>query len=262
VVAVATVVVAGVVPATAQEAELSDVPPSHPFFEETMWLADQGVTTGYEDGSFRPGEAISREAMAAFFFRFDGASAGAADPGFSDVSPSDPFFDEIAWLAAPPGPTDTRSVESPPMAATWRCDTNGSCDVFVRDMVAGSTERVSVTSSGCQADWDSLLPSISADGRHVAYSSIASNLVPGDTNGVADAFVHDRRDGTTARVSVSAQGLEANDGLSGFTGLVFASTAVSADGRYVGFRTDATNLVPDDANGAIDVLVRDRGTGG
>jgi len=132
-------------------------------------------------------------------------------------------------------------------------DTNGTADVFVRDRRAATTTRVSVSSTGAQADKESYWPSISADGRHVAFSSEAANLVPGDTNGTADVFVRDRRAATTTRVSGSSTGAQGNG--------VSYGAAISADGRYVAFYSDAANLVPGDTNGATDVFVRDRRAG-
>jgi Tol biopolymer transport system component len=70
--------------------------------------------------------------------------------------------------------------------------TNGTVDIFVRDRLMGTTERVSVDSNGTQANYDSYSPDISGDGRYVAFQSLASNLVSGDTNGVSDVFVRDR----------------------------------------------------------------------
>jgi Tol biopolymer transport system component len=133
-------------------------------------------------------------------------------------------------------------------------DTNGAWDVFVRDRVAGGTARVSVSSTGAQANGNSGWPSISADGRYVAFSSEASNLVPGDTNGVTDIFVRDRVAGGTTRVSVSSTGVQANGNS--------AWPSISADGRYVAFQSEATNLVPGDTNSAPDIFVHDRVTGG
>ena len=129
-------------------------------------------------------------------------------------------------------------------------DTNAVSDAFVYDRVTGTTERVSVSSAGAEANGTSFAPAISADGRFVAFPSEATNLVPGDTNGVTDVFVRDRLTGTTERVSVSSAGAEAN-------GTSFAP-AISADGRFVAFPSEATNLVPGDTNGATDVFVRDR----
>jgi Tol biopolymer transport system component len=115
------------------------------------------------------------------------------------------------------------------------------------------TQRVSVSSSGAQADGDSLLPSISEDGRYIAFSSIADNLVPGDTNGVTDIFVRDRLTGTTERVSLDSAGVQGNGWSS--------SPSISGDGRYVAFQSEASNLVVGDTNGATDIFLRDRWTG-
>jgi Tol biopolymer transport system component len=130
-------------------------------------------------------------------------------------------------------------------------DTSMSGDIFVRDLVAGTTGRVSVDVTGATPNGDSFGCSISGDGRLVAWVSNASNLVAGDTNGVMDAFARDRLIGVTARMSVSSKGGQAN----GDSGLTLA-TALSADGRHVGFSSDATNLVPGDVNGVTDVYVR------
>ena len=134
-------------------------------------------------------------------------------------------------------------------------DTNGAWDVFVRDRDAGTTERVSVDSGGMQGNDNSGTHgfSISGDGRRVAFASLASTLVPGDTNGAMDVFVHDRISGTTERVSVDSGGLQAN-GSSLYP-------AISADGRYVAFESDASNLVAGDANMARDIFVHDRVSG-
>jgi Tol biopolymer transport system component len=132
-------------------------------------------------------------------------------------------------------------------------DTKPWWDVFVHDRMTGATERVSVNSSGKQGNEDSCCPSISADGRYVAFHSEANNLVPGDTNGRGDVFAHDRQTGVTERVSVSSSGVQGNDWSSGHS--------ISADGRYVAFHSEANNLVPGDTNGTLDVFVHDRMTG-
>jgi hypothetical protein len=136
-------------------------------------------------------------------------------------------------------------------------DTNGLTDVFVRDRQTGTTERVSVSSTGGEADQSSRSPSISADGRYVSFDSTASNLVDGDTNGFLDVFVHDRQTGTTERVSVDSAGNEGND--HSFSSYYHAS--LSADGRFVAFESGASNLVPDDTNATQDVFVHDLQTG-
>ena len=120
----------------------------------------------------------------------------------------------------------------------------------------GIIERVSVASSGAEADSVSDMPAISADGRFVAFVSLASNLVPDDTNDASDVFVHDRRTGTTERVSVSSRGRQ-GDGNSGLVG-VAGYPAISADGRFIAFPSDATNLVRGDTNNTTDVFVHDR----
>jgi Tol biopolymer transport system component len=129
-------------------------------------------------------------------------------------------------------------------------DTNGAWDDFVRDMLTGTTERISVDSAGSQADHSSFEVSISPDGRYVAFSSYADNLVAGDMNGTEDVFVRDRLNGTTERVSLDSSGNEAS-----FT------PSISADGRFVAFSSYADNLVAGDTNLDADVFVHDRQTG-
>ena len=132
-------------------------------------------------------------------------------------------------------------------------DTNGRTDAFVHDRVSGVTERVSVASGGTQADGDSYPTSLSADGRYVAFWSHADNLVPLDTNKVADVFVHDRQTGTTERVSVDSTGMQSN----GFS----SNASIGAEGRYVAFDSEGSNLVLGDTNARLDVFVHDRQTG-
>jgi Tol biopolymer transport system component len=132
-------------------------------------------------------------------------------------------------------------------------DTNGDYDVFVHDRQTGATSRVSVSSDGSEGNSYSLFPVISADGRYVAFASNAGNLVPGDTNGIYDIFVHDRQTGATSRVSVSSDGSEGNDSS--------ARPSISADGRYAVFSSVAGNLVSGDTNGFEDIFVHDRQTG-
>ena len=132
-------------------------------------------------------------------------------------------------------------------------DTNGASDIFVHDRETGKTTRVSVRTNGKQGDADSSDPSISSDGRYVAFESMATNLVNKDTNGASDIFVHDRETGETKRVSVRTNGKQ-GDGDSDFP-------SISSDGRYVAFESDATNLVNKDTNGKCDIFVHDRQTG-
>lgn len=110
------------------------------------------------------------------------------------------------------------------------------------------TDRVSVAADGAQASGASANPSISANGRFVAFDSVASNLVQNDTNGVSDVFVKDLMTGAVIRVSVDSNGFEGN-GASGYP-------SISADGMTVAFESSATNLVPADTNAVTDVFVR------
>src|SRR5690606_19126804 len=91
-------------------------------------------------------------------------------------------------------------------------DTNGQPDIFVHDRQTGQTTRVSVASNGTQSNNGSYKPSISADGRYVAFESNANNLIANDTNGRTDIFVHDRQTGQTTRVSVASNDTQVNNG--------------------------------------------------
>jgi Tol biopolymer transport system component len=139
-------------------------------------------------------------------------------------------------------------------------DTNGRSDVFVRDMRTGTTTRVSVASDGTQANGDSDNAGISLNGRRVAFHSTASNLVDGDTNGRGDVFMRDLVANTTARLSVASDGTQGNGDSGSYMmdpGGFPSRISVSNDGRYVAFRSAASNLVPSDTNGAWDIFVRD-----
>src|SRR4028119_356115 len=109
---------------------------------------------------------------------------------------------------------------------------------------------VSVDSAGNQGNTNSQDASISAAGRFVAFQSYASNIVPGDTNTSYDIFVRDRLTNTTTRVSVDSAGNQADLNSDG--------ASISADGRFVAFNSDASNLVPGDTNNSFDIFVRDR----
>jgi hypothetical protein len=133
-------------------------------------------------------------------------------------------------------------------------DTNGVSDVFVRDLSAGTTRRISVSSAERQADTESLGGvAITPTGRYVAFTSTASNLVAHDTNGNRDVFVRDLAHGTTRRVSLTDAGRQGRLGGD--------APAISADGRYVAFMSFSDNLVPRDTNRHGDVFVRDRSRG-
>ena len=117
----------------------------------------------------------------------------------------------------------------------------------------GDLARISLSSEGLQGNETSGLPSISADGRYVAFASYASNLVAGDTNGSFDIFLHDRQTGETKRVSVTSSGTQGNGSS--------MDPCLTADGRYILFRSDASNLVSGDTNDRTDVFLHDNQTG-
>lgn len=136
-------------------------------------------------------------------------------------------------------------------------DTNGSHDLFVRDRVAGTMQRVSVGTGGAQAIRESFGGWISDDGRYVAFNSFARNLVPNDTNGISDVprtddpgsdiFIRDLLLQTTERVNLDAAG----DPSIGYA----AHPILSGDGRAVTFASLAP-LVPGDTNAQWDIFVR------
>lgn len=133
-------------------------------------------------------------------------------------------------------------------------DNNEQSDVFVRDRKTGAIERVSVDAEGAESIGLSREAAISASGRFVAFESMAPTLVPDDGNGAFDVFVRDRKRGTIRRVSVGSGGTEAHGGDS-------ANPSISANGNFIAFQSDATDLVPDDGNGKTDVFVHDRKLG-
>lgn len=167
------------------------------------------------------------------------------DPG-NDVSDAPSISEDGRYVAFTSKATDLIAL-----------DTNGRRDVFVRDRVAGTTVRVSVSSAGVAADRDCENPSISRDGRWVAFDSTATNLVAADGNGVRDVFLHDRdvdEDGifdepgqvSTIRASVDGLGLERTRASS--------VPSVSAGGEYVAFQGNKSS-------GQSDILIFDAAAG-
>ncbi|MFO8008731.1 MAG: tectonin domain-containing protein [Candidatus Brocadiia bacterium] len=131
-------------------------------------------------------------------------------------------------------------------------DTNAEPDIFVYDRQLDTIERVSVASDGTEANGGSYAPAITPDGRYVAFYSGATNLVASDTNGQTDVFVYDRDTDTVERVSLATDGTQGDQGS--------WQPAISSDGRYVAFESNATNLVTDDTNAERDIFVYDRDT--
>jgi hypothetical protein len=131
-------------------------------------------------------------------------------------------------------------------------DTNGTADIFVRDMLSGTTTRVSVANDGTQANSFSYTPDISDDGRYVIFTSNATNLAGSDTNGVLDIYMHDRLDGQTVRVTRTSMGGELNNHASYYS-------RISGNGQRVVFSTNATNVMPSDTDATEDVYAIDTG---
>ena len=134
-------------------------------------------------------------------------------------------------------------------------DTNGRSDIFLHDRETGQIERISVDSNGIQGDGNSLYSSVNSDGRFVAFDSLASNLVNGDTNWAIDVFVHDRQTSETSRVSVASDGSQSQSWMGSI------SPSISSDGRYVAFSSYAGNLANIDTDNLDDIFVHDRQTG-
>ena len=130
-------------------------------------------------------------------------------------------------------------------------DTNGVWDIFMHDTQTGQTNLVSVSSNGEQGSYGSWDPAVSADGRYVVFTSSAY-LITEDTNDSTDIFVHDRQTGQTSRVSVNSNGTQGNNNSS--------ESTLSADGRYVAFQSNASNLVTGDTTDSTEISVHCRPT--
>lgn len=132
-------------------------------------------------------------------------------------------------------------------------DTNGAADIFIKDTLTGETSAVSTSSSGTFGNGTAVTGALSADAKFVTFTSNASNLASGDTNGFYDVFVKDLTTGETKLVSTDSSGNLSN-------GMALVS-AISGDGRYVAFNSTASNLVSGDTNGLTDTFVKDLSTG-
>lgn len=130
-------------------------------------------------------------------------------------------------------------------------DTNNASDIFVHDLMTGANLRVSVSESGIEGNGSSFSPVMSGNGRFIAFSSSASNLVSGDTNGTADIFIYDVDTRAIERI-VTDTGEQGNDRS--------YSPSISDDGRFVAFVSRANNLVPSDTNFVDDIFLYDRQT--
>jgi hypothetical protein len=131
-------------------------------------------------------------------------------------------------------------------------DTNNSGDVFLRDRLLGTTERVSITWDGSQGNNNSFSGSISDDGRYVTFGSYATNFVPNDPQ-YWDIFLRDRIAGTTIRISEPKAGGQPSHSS--------YYSEISADGRFIGFSSEASNLVAGDTNARMDAFLYTVSTG-
>ncbi len=154
--------------------------------------------------------------------------------------------DDGTWIAFASAANNLLAVGGP-------SDTNGLVDIYLKNMASGAVSRISVDSAGNEVNGASSQPSISANGNRIAFLSSATNLVAGDTNGVADVFVHDVQLGTTIRVSVNSAGGQANGASS--------APRISKDGRFVVFESRASNLVAGDTNARWDIFIHDTVSG-
>ncbi len=225
-----------------------------------------GLTRRFSiDGQGKPGEAnsvtpsISGDGRFVVFQSLAGRLAPDDKPAPYDIFVHDTWNGTTRRAAdgnsaAPDISQDGRVIAYSSISAKQIAgDANRRSDVFAYDVSTEQARIVSVNSTGEQANDDSFLPSLSADGRFVTYHSLASNLEGGDTNGKNDVFVHDRAKGTTRRISVSATGEQGNG--------ESTDASISGDGRFVAFTSSASNLVDGDTNGVPDVFVRDLVTG-
>lgn len=129
-------------------------------------------------------------------------------------------------------------------------DTNGVTDIFLRDRDADTTVRISLSSTGAGADGASANPSISDDGSIIAFESAAANITAGDTNSSLDVFTRNTATSTNELISLGSGDVQ-GDGDSRYP-------VVSGTGRYIGYQSEATNLVTGDTNSATDIFIRDR----
>lgn len=247
----ATNLVAGVTSGTNQ-AYLRDIPAG------TLELVSRS-TTGQPANDLSMPISISGDGRYVVFAS-DGSNLvpEAASRG-SRIYVRDRVNNQTRLVSSTIGPCGGGSISANGRYVTFSCypallpaDTNTYQDVYLRDLTTGALELISTSSAGLQANEQSYAGDVSADGRYVVFTSFASNLVPNDTNGLNDIFLRDRSTGTVERVSISTTGAQGNGNSWG--------VHVSPDGRYVAFRSDASNFVTGDV-GWPDVFVRDRQLG-
>jgi hypothetical protein len=230
------------------------------------WVAFMSAATNLVPGANGQNQIYVRDRDADGNGVYD--EPGGATTTLVSVAPDGSASDGQIGSLSPSISADGRFVAFETWAPLTAGDTNNRMDIFVYDRVSGTTTRASTASDGGQGNGNSTNSILSADGRFVAFTSEASNLVPGDTviggdghcgvnlfpsmqfipENCPDVFVHDQLTGLTSRISLATDDSEPNS--SSFL------PSISADGRYVAFSSWATNLVPADTNGAPDIFVR------
>lgn len=128
-------------------------------------------------------------------------------------------------------------------------DNNTAVDIFSYDRTTQTIQRISVGNGGEEANGNSTYPSISADGQQISFASLANNLVANDANNASDIFLHNRQTQQTQLISQAINGLPANQGS--------FRPAISGNGQLVVFESLADDLVTADANGMMDIFLRD-----
>ncbi len=231
---------------------------------------EQVSTNAAGDGVFGPGGSYDADVS-------DDGRYVAFDSRMPNLAPDDTDDDDVFIRDLETGVTELVSVDSdehagvgtshdPAVSADGSVvvfasysslvgdDGNGVQDIYVRDRVAGTTERVSVDANGTEADGASYEPDVSADGRLVTFRSSATNLVADDTNGSSDIFVHDRDTGVTERVSLDENGAQVADSNA-------FQPSISGNGIHVAFRSLSSGFVSGDTNSGYDIFVHDRVVG-
>jgi len=187
-----------------------------------------------------------------------------ATSGLEEIYLYDRLNGSLQWVSAPRIESANDGVSGEPAISAdgnWVAfssnsaqlvsgDTLGLRDIFLWNRVSNAIDRASVTQAGGEANSLSYVPALSADGRFIVFRSHASNLVPSEIPNMGDIFLRDNLNGALQRVNLSTTGEQALDGPSD-------EPAISADGRFITFRSYATNLVPNDTNSSPDIFVRD-----
>jgi len=237
----------------------------------TTWHENDGSGLSFSPHVLYDGPTVGATAVEAADVDADGdldllLASASPGPDGPEVYRHDRYLLETTWVSQTLDGTVSNAV-APAVSADGRYvafesvsghlvpgpDVN-PVDVYLRDIQAGTTERIDVSSAGVQANDTSLAASVSGDGRYVAFESYADNLVPGDTTccSSTDVFLRDRLTGTTLRVNERPDATPPGGA---------SQPAVSSDGQSVAFVSDDPALVAGDTNDDTDVFVRHVATG-